>query len=206
VGFYDIGSRQWLLINFHARVRTSECFQSVMCSATQHHAEDMIAHTRTADTLQAVSENLERNLQKSLDTSLAVEGHIAAIMGSYNQETQTLIQASHLSTVQELNESIRVNILPTIQTLLNEVQSSGVDLSRRNQRGAWSQDQRHNRLYADESGDGSDIVRTAYWTPLGRLHVYYGRKSTAAESLNAEKIGAAYWIKFVPNRLSPGTL
>ncbi|KAF7537050.1 hypothetical protein G7054_g4040 [Neopestalotiopsis clavispora] len=183
------------------RIRTTESFQSVMSSAIQHHAEDMAAHTRTADTLQTVSENIARNLQESLNTSLAAEGHITAIMGSYNQETQNLIQASHLSTVQELNESIRCNILPTIQNLFNEIQSSDVDLGRRNQQGAWSQHQRHNGLYTDEFGDSRGIIRKIYWTPFGRLHVFRGRKSTAAESLNADKIGAAYWIKFDPNRL-----
>lgn len=96
------------------RVRVNESFQCMVSSTARYHAEDMAAHDRTMDAVNTVSDNFGRHLQQYVAANSSLEAHVTATMGSYNEQTRALIQMSHHSTVQQLNESTEQNILPMI--------------------------------------------------------------------------------------------
>ncbi|ETS79279.1 hypothetical protein PFICI_09132 [Pestalotiopsis fici W106-1] len=187
------------------RVRFHESFQSIMSSAAHYHAEDMTAHTRTVDALQTVSTTIEKNLQQSLSTSSALEAHVTTILGHHNEETQTLIQSSHHSTVHELNESLKQSILPMIQSLFDAAQGSDKSLLRRNERGSAPRRTQNMHHAANDDGVNNKSLaymqpnsRRVYRTPLGRLHVGYTQKNSGGDSLDRGQIKAAYWVRFDP--------
>lgn len=186
------------------RVRVNESFQCLVSSTARYHAEDMAAHDGTMDAVNTVSDNFKRHLQQSLTTTSSLEAHVTTVVGSYNDQMQTLIQSSHHSTVQQVNESMKQHILPIIQSFPDECRDGDEVSVHRNQRTRGQ----HSSPNMPQSDDYSKelscmphpVPQSVYRTPFGRLRVAYTRNDRRIGGSNGGDEQEGYWIRFDPHR------